>query len=221
MAQAARELQDEIDPHSTMQAAVRLATSNVRGCDAAGIAILRRSGSLETPAYTDEVVLAVDELQECLREGPCVQSAWEDRVVHSGDLAGDPRWPSWGPRVADELGVHSTLCFQLFTRADVLGTLSLYSTTRRAFDEQDRDEGLALAAHVAIAVAASQREQQLTAALDTRTTIGQACGIVMERYHLDAQRAFELLARISSETNIKLRELADTLIDTGHIPTVD
>lgn len=221
MAEAARELQDESTTQTTMEAAVRLAVDHVRGCDAASFTLAKRGGGLETPAHTDELALRADLLQYEIGEGPCIEAAWEERVVHSGDLTGDARWATWGPRVVRELGAHSVLCLQLFTRSDTLGALNLYSRTPNAFGRDDLDVGIALAAHVAVATAASQDQADLTAAIDSRTLIGQATGILMERYGLDAAKAFSLLSRVSSQTNTKVRELAQELVETGQIATID
>lgn len=221
MAAAARELEDEGDTQTTMEVAVRLAVGNVRNCDAASFSLAKRDGHLETPAYTDELALAADLLQYELGEGPCVEAVWEERVVHSADLAGDARWPAWGQRVVRDLRAHSVLSLQLFTHSDTLGALNLYSRTPNAFDRDDLDDGIALAAHVAIATAAAQEHAGLAAAVDTRTVIGQATGVLMERYGLDAAKAFSLLTRVSSQTNTKVRDLARELVETGQITAID
>jgi GAF domain-containing protein len=218
MVEVARELQNESDTRTTMQAAVRLAAENVRGCDAAGITLAHKGGRVETPAYTHDMALAGDLPQYELGEGPCLDAIWHDQIVHSADLAEDPRWPAWASRVAREHEARSMLCFQLFTYGEKLGALNLYSRTPGAFDADDRDDGLALAAHIAVAVAASQQVEQLSLALDTRTMIGQAVGILTERYQVDPQVAFKVLTRVSSHHNIKLRDVARQLIDTGELP---
>lgn len=214
MTSAARELQDEPDPQTTMEAATRLALLEVRGCDAAGISLLRRARRIETPVATGELATAADRLQGELGEGPCLDAVWEERVVHAPDLRTETRWSRWAARMDEDHGGRSVLCFQLFTAADTLGALSLYSRTPRAFDVRARDVGAALAAHVAIAVAAAQRIAQLDEALLSRTRISQACGILMERYQMDSERAFALLTRVSSESNVKISEVARELVET-------
>jgi len=200
-----------------METAVHLAVANIPGCEAAGLSLIRRGGGIETPAATDPIVLAADALQYSLGEGPCLRAAWLERVVHSPDLRADGRWPLWGPRVADDPGVQSVLCLQLFLQDDSLGALNLYSTRRNAFDENDVDEGTALAAHIAIAVSSAETQQHLTRALDARTVIGQGVGIVMERYGIDAASAFRVLVRTSSHANVKLRLIAQELVETGNL----
>jgi ANTAR domain len=77
-----------------------------------------------------------------------------------------------------------------------------------------------LAVFAAITEAAAQI-RQLRTALDSRDVIGQAKGILMERYRLTPDGAFALLARASQDTNVKLREVAAELCRTGSLPGHD
>ncbi|MFS0884834.1 GAF and ANTAR domain-containing protein [Aeromicrobium sp. 179-A 4D2 NHS] len=196
---------------------MQLTLSNIRGCEFAGLSLTTKDGGITTPACSDEVVLRADALQNELGEGPCLRAAWEERVVHSADLTADPRWPVWGPRVAQREGIHSILCVQLFTFEDTLGGMNMYSTRKHGFDASDVDEATALAAHIAIAVSSAETQAHLTRALDARTVIGQAVGIIMERYKLDSSSAFRVLVRTSSHANIKLRRIAQELVETGNL----
>jgi GAF domain-containing protein len=163
----------------------------------------------------------IDAEQFALGEGPCVDALRDLETVSSTDLAADARWPVWGPKVAVEAGVHSCVCFRLFTGGGSLGALSLYSRSRRGFDSVDIDHGLALAAQVAVALEGSEKQRNFDAGLANRTLIGQAVGMVMERYSLDPDTAFRVLARLSSQLNIKLVEIARHLVTTGDLPTGD
>ena len=133
-----------------------------------------------------------------MREGPCFDALEMHERVHSRDLATDTRWPRWGPHVAHEIGVVSVVSYRLFTTADSLGALNLYSRTSEAFDLDDIYNGEALAAHVAVALASSRQAEQLGVAITTRTVIGQAEGILMERFDISADQAFAVLRRVSS-----------------------
>jgi AmiR/NasT family two-component response regulator len=106
----------------------------------------------------------------------------------------------------------------LFTNADSLGALNLYAPRPRGFDAEARGEGLAFAAQAAVALRSAQTEQHLRAAMATRNLIGQAQGILMERFKLTAEQAFAVLSRISQQSNVKLRDVAQRLIDTGETP---
>lgn len=214
MAAAARELQNQDGAEQTVVNAVELLVRNVPGCDAASITLVYGKRRVETPAASDDLAATADRLQAELGQGPALDTLWRHETVYVPDLALDPRWPEWGSRLVAETGTRSVLTFRLFTIQDMIGALSMYSTHADAFTENDKAEGLALAAHIAIAVLAAQRLDHYETALDSRTIIAQACGIAMERFNIDASRAFALLTRMSSTQNVKVREIATEVIRT-------
>jgi len=216
-ATVARALSEE-DVSSTLETSVALATEVLRGCDEASVTLVYRNRKIETPVSTSDIPARGDQLQSELEEGPCLDVVWEHETVSSPDLAKEKRWPTWGPRVVEELGVRSMLCFQLFTRDDSLGALNLYSTRADAFTEEDYLEGGALAAQVAVALVAAREIEHLNIAVAGRTVIGQAQGILMERFGIDADRAFAVLQRVSSHSNRKLYRVADELVTTRRTP---
>jgi transcriptional regulator with GAF, ATPase, and Fis domain len=219
LAAAARDLGSE-DVEHTLEKSVQLAVELIDGCDACGVTLVRRGKSLETPVSTGEMVVRGDALQYELGEGPCMDAVWEHEVVTSPDLANEARWPKWGPRVVEELGARSMMCMQLFTDEHSLGAMNMYAKHPDAFDNNgDLAEGQALAAHVAVALAAAQEIEHLNTALGSRTVIGQAEGILMERFGIDGDRAFEVLRRVSSHTNTKLQHVAWELVQTRKVPT--
>lgn len=220
MASAARELQDQHDPASTVKSAVALLVRNVAGCDSASISLVHGRRRVETPAASDDLAATADRLQAELAEGPALDTLWAVETVYVPDLAADHRWTRWGPRLVEATGTRSVLTLRLFTLNDVIGALSMYSTGPDAFTDEDKAEGLGLAAHIAVAVIAAQRLEQHGAALDSRTVIGQACGMLMERYGIDGDRAFALLTRLSSTQNTKLRDICTQLVETRTLPAL-
>jgi transcriptional regulator with GAF, ATPase, and Fis domain len=220
IAAAARTLSSERDVQHTLAASVGLATELIDGCDEAGVSVVYGRRTIETTAATSDLVATGDKLQYEFQEGPCLDAIWDQETVHSPDLASEVRWPVWGPRVVEELGVRSMLCFRLFTAKDTLGALNLYSRRAGAFTEDDAVEGLALAAHVAVALVSATEIEGLNAAAVNRTVIGQAQGILMERYDIDSERAFSLLRRVSQDSNQRLRWIAAELVRTRKVPGV-
>ena len=71
-----------------------------------------------------------------------------------------------------------------------------------------------LAAHAAAAILASRQGEELQSALSTRDRIGQAKGIIMERYSVDDVRAFEMLRQLSQDSNTRLVDIAERVIET-------
>ena len=113
------------------------------------------------------------------------------------------------------------MCFQLFVVGDQLGAMNLYSRTPHAFDGESEEIGQLLAGHAAIALAGAEHENNLRAGIANRDLIGQAKGILMERYRLTADQAFTALARVSQDLNRKLVDIARELVETGALPTAD
>lgn len=204
--------------HDPLAAIVRAAVSDVAGCVHASITLVDR-GELSTPVASDDEVAEIDACQYQAGEGPCLDAATApDRdaaatvVVH--DLARDPRWPAFA-RAATRRGVCSMVCYQLFAEEEVFGALNLYAPRVRGFTGDDVRLGSLLAAHAATAMAASRREANLRAALDTRDLIGAAKGILMERMKINGGQAFDLLVMASRNTRRKLKDVAEELVATG------
>jgi len=218
LAQASRELHAEPDTQQTMERSVLLATELIPSCDYAGISVVHRNGAIDTPAATDELPRRGDALQYELGEGPCLDAIWHYDTVISANLAEEDRWTKWAPRVAAELGVWSMLCLRLFTSTELVGGLNLYSKEMDAFDEDDAYTGTYLAAQIAVAVAETQQQDGLRIGALNRTIIGQAQGILMERYNIDAEEAFNVMRRVSQDNSIKLIRVADELVRTRRTP---
>ena len=218
LAHAAREMQGEANASLTMDSVVRIGVDLVAGAEHAAISLVHGHGRIDTPAASDDVARRVDELQYEFGEGPCLDAIHLEERVHSPDIAADLRWHGWGRRVAEELGIRSMLCFRLFTNEETRGALNFYSSQPDGFSPEDSENGLGLAAHAAIAVTAAFEIEQLQAGIDSRDLIGQAKGILMERFGLDSGRAFAVLARVSQQSNLKLRDVSSELVRTRDLP---
>jgi GAF domain-containing protein len=219
LAVLARDIQSQDDVLHATESICRAAVEMIGQHGFAAVTLVHRAGTVETAAATSDVARRGDALQYELREGPCLDAAWHEKQVYSGDLRSESRWPTWGPRTAEELGVGSMLCTRLFTNESTLGALNLYSVELDAFTAEDQDRAQLLAAHSAVAVASAQQVETLKIAIDHRTTIGTSIGIVMERFDLDGDEAFLLLRRLSSTANRKIYDIASELVLTRRLPT--
>ena len=217
LADASRSMQDGENTQETLDTVVLVATEIIRGCDLVGISIVNRDG-IDTPAGSGEKLRRIDELQFTLQEGPCYDALRTHEVIHSRDLAHDGRWPRWGPLVASEVGVVCIVSYRLYTSEDTIGALNLYSLEPDAFDDDDINNGEALAAHVGVALAASQNIENLKMAINNRTVIGRAEGILMERFNILPDQAFAVLRRVSQRRNVKLNRVAAELVLTRETP---
>lgn len=211
----ARDMSESAGLSDTLQVAVRGATALVANADSAGISMVHAGRRIETPAATDSACRRGDELQYELGEGPCLQSIYQQETVRSDDLSTEDRWPTWSRRVVDELGFRSMLCLQLFITHDTLGALNLYSHQVDAFDADDEATALALAAQVAVALSAAKEFESLESTVASRTVIGQAQGMLMQRYKMTPHESFAVLARESQASNRRLRAIAEDIVRNG------
>ncbi|MEH3032823.1 MAG: GAF and ANTAR domain-containing protein [Aeromicrobium erythreum] len=205
-------------PTETVQRIVESALIPL-GADAVGVLVLRARGRAETAAATDEAVAHVHALQVELGEGPCLDVGVEvDAGRRIDDTATEVRWPRWCHRAADE-GYRSVLSASLVTTDRGYGSLNAYARRPAAFDPGDESVATAFARHAAVALAAATDVHGLRQAVDGRQRIGTAMGILMQRYGLDADRAFEVLRRTSQERNVKLQEVARQVVEQrGALP---
>ncbi|HZX08762.1 GAF and ANTAR domain-containing protein, partial [Kribbella sp.] len=174
----------------------------------------------EVAAVTDPVVAEIYELQINEKNGPLVTAMRDQVPVLVRDTSTDDRWPVWAGKVA-ALGVRSVLDIPLAARGEpprAAGVLGLYSLDADAFAADDVAVAHIVARHAAVALASARKEAALAQAVDARKLVGQAMGILMERYDIDADRAFAVLRRYSQDTNTKLRDVAQQLIDTRKLP---
>lgn len=206
---------NESDVEHTLDRVVEYA-QHATACDDAGLMLLHGRGRVETAVATNERVMQADKLQTALGEGPCIRAIWNRDVFVVDDTSTDERFPEWGPKVAD-LGLRSILTVRLHTLNSTVGALNLYGNEPGAFDEDDCDVADIFGRHASIALASAREEDGLRQAIGARHLIGQAQGILMERFGLDADRAFALLRRYSRDNNVKLREVARRIIDSGRL----
>jgi hypothetical protein len=207
----------------TLQAIVDLAVTTIDGCDLAGI-FTTVGDQVATSVYSDQLVVEVDDLQQASGEGPCLDAVAQDATFYAEDLMDDARWAIFGPKSVS-VGVRCALAFSLVANGTP-GALNLYARYPQAFGATDRAKGVIFATLASLALSGAlthededRRAENLHMALGTRELIGQAQGILMEREHITSRQAFDILRRASQHLNIKLREVAQDLVDTGERPS--
>jgi GAF domain-containing protein len=202
-------------PHTvpeTLEAIAQTARISVPGFDHVGISLMHRDGTVETMAATDDLVRDLDDVQYSLGEGPCVSSLHEESVIVVDHLRHSQRWPRYVPQ-ALERGLKAQLALRLYVdEHGTIGGINLYSTEQEEVEPHAPEIAEVFAAHAAVTLGKAQELDQLQHAIRSRQQIGEAVGIVMERYRLDQASAFNFLVRISSQTNTKLRDIAAGVI---------
>ncbi|WP_046317682.1 GAF and ANTAR domain-containing protein [Mycobacterium sp. UM_Kg1] len=179
----------------------------------AGVTLATARGEVQTPWATDRYPALLDDVQRRLGDGPCLAAAWEHHVVRVDDIACEQRWPSFCREVLATTPIRSILAFELFTGQDTTGALNFYAESAHAFDGDAVEVGLILATHAALAWHMVRRDEQFRSALASRDVIGQAKGMLMERFSIDAVQAFELLKRLSQSSNTPLAEVAQQVVN--------
>jgi hypothetical protein len=212
VSEVAASLRLPMDLDEALERITGSAVDTIPGIDHASLSVTTKAGKIQTLAPTDPVATRADQLQYDLREGPCYEAVDGAPVLEVDDLASDLRWPAYGPKAAAAFGLGSQVAFQFLAEPHGRGALNLYANQPHAIDGETRQLGEMFAELAAVALGWSRQDQTLQEALSTRELIGQAIGIVMERYRLDADRAFAFLVRTSQAGNVKLRDVATGII---------
>lgn len=213
-----KELSAEDNPDAMLNRVVELACRWVPGAQQASVC--QRSGDagrLRTLAATGGEASSCDTIQRDTEQGPAFDATVEHVTVHVEDLAGETRWRLFTSQARD-LGTRSILACELPLTRGGAATLNLYSSRPRAFTAIAELIAPVFAARASIALAYADEVHHLHRAIESRQTIGQALGILIERHHLTPDQAFELLASASKTSHIKLRDLAARISDTGENP---
>lgn len=219
LAQMSRTLLAQTTVQQTLDQVVHHAVGLVDNCDNAGVLVLSDRSRVSTLAASSALVHHSDQAQDNAGEGPCFDAAREtEQVYRIADMNDtENRWPTYAPK-ARELGIGSMMGFLLFTEEGTLGALNMYSDRARAFTDRSEQVGWILASHAAVAFSSARSSAQLHTAMETRNEIGEALGIVMERYKVTEDDAFTVLKKTSQDRNIKLRDIARAIVQTGEIP---
>jgi GAF domain-containing protein len=180
----------------------------------AGILLMGGRRKSETVVSSSPRAIEAHELQINMGEGPCLDVLKVDQpsTFVVGDTESDRRFPRWGPEAA-RLGLKSVLSAVLQTSERRFGSLNVYSDRPHVFSREDAEVIEVFSRQAARAITAVEESVGLTRALDSRKLIGQAQGILMERFKLTEDRAMAYLMRVSQDQNRKLRDVARRVVE--------
>lgn len=214
MAEMSRNIAQTSSLDETLLGVTSACVELIPGTAGASILIVEGPEKYGSLAPTSELMGRLDALQHRFQQGPCWDAATADPATRAPDLRTDDRWPDFAP-AAVEAGILSMLSFRLFTFDSRVGALNLFSEKVDAFSDESETAAGMLATQAATALIANDRALQFRSALASRDIIGQAKGMLMERFDVDAVRAFELLARVSNDSNVPLAEIAERVVEKG------
>ena len=196
-----------------------LAVRAVPAAAFAGITMIVE-GETRTGVFTDPTSPEIDQAQYDQDSGPCLDAFRTGETFVIDDTSSDTRWPAFAA-AAHAAGVASTLSLPLRVEHSALGALNLYSRDVAAFPadvaSSAGDFAIPAAAVLANAQAfwdAQQLSAGLTEAMAFRAGIEQAKGILMATQRCGPDDAFELLVKASQRENVKLRVIAQRIVDT-------
>ena len=204
-------------PSEVLDEVTEGAVKMLDGVDHAGVTLMRRpspsrrTNNLESVATTSPVPRQFDVLQHQHGQGPCFDAIWTHQTVRIADVASELRWPDVMAAALEQSPIRSLLSIQLYTDGQELGALNLFSDTAGGIDDETEDQAFNLATHAAIALSGARRGEQFRSAIASRDLIGQANGMIMERFDLDAIAAFGLIRTLSQEMNVPVTEVARRL----------
>ncbi|MDT5006791.1 MAG: hypothetical protein QOJ24_3967 [Mycobacterium sp.] len=197
----------------------------VPGADAVSITVLS-DPEPRTAACTDDLMLGLDREQYTAGRGPCLEAAQTRQAVRVSTDVEQQRWPEF-VAAARQQGVLASLSSPLIVapahdedEGELVGSLNIYSRSTAAFDPFDDLLVRLYTVTASQAITNARRWQssretvtQLEAALNSRSVIDQAKGAVRTRTGCTADEAFATLVDLSQRKNIKLRDVAQQLLD--------
>ncbi|MBI2700367.1 GAF and ANTAR domain-containing protein [Mycobacterium gordonae] len=208
------ELQRSRDPDfgTVLRDIIAMTVAAIPGAQYLGVTVFGDGGMVRTLAANHRYPSLSDAVHRDVGEGPCLSAARERRIVCIDDLATDRRWPRYRDAALERTRVRSIISFPLCGDDSAPAAFSCYAELPWAFTEESLELGLIYAAHTSLAWNVLHGQQHFHAALVSRDVIGQAKGILMERFQISAAAAFSMLRQLSQESNTKLVHIAEKVI---------
>lgn len=201
-------------------AVCRLAVATVDGCDHASI-MLRKGGKFWTSASSDVVAAMADAFERELGEGPCVDAIEVETADLTPDLTKNPRWPRFSLRLLQETPIRGMAGFRIQLDGRKVGALNIFSDTPGKLTDASVNQCAILSAFISVALTAVERGSQmgnLRHGLDTNREIGKAVGLLMAIHGVSDEEAFDMLAKTSQDMNIKLAQVAHSVLEDVRTP---
>jgi GAF domain-containing protein len=204
---------------AVLEEVLRTGSKVVPGIRHVAVSVVGQRQQCEVLASTGELPRRFESLQSALAEGPTLDAVRGIDPIVVGERDVVERWPQFGSR-ASQCGLRSIVSVRLSWADRVLGALTVYSDDAEPVPEAGLEFVQAFAAQCSATLAFARKADQMEVAMLTRQQIGQAVGVLMERFGLSPEAAFNYLRRVSQTRNVKLRDVARSLVRTGELPLV-
>jgi transcriptional regulator with GAF, ATPase, and Fis domain len=199
------------------------ATLVVSGCDHASL-LVRRDGRYVTVGASDRIAQQVDDLERMAGDGPCVDAIEEETPQIETDLTSPTQWPQLAARMVAETPVRGAMGFRILVDKRKTGALNLFSDKPNMFDTESAGQAIVLASFASVAinaVASGEDVSTLRRGLLSNREIGKAVGMLMMLHGVNEHDAFDILRRYSQDLNIKLADVARTVIENRGKPVFE
>jgi len=195
-----------------------LSTSVVSDGLSCGMSLRQRGRPTQATACSDAVASMADQVQFQTGDGPGLHAIRHARPVRIDDTSRQDRWPRFCHRAA-ELGIRSCYAVPLVADGEPIGALMLYARRPFAFGQQETRRAAKFARHASGALTLALRmascldlNDQLKSWMISRAVIDQAVGVIMATERCPQDKALALLRSVSQNTNVKLRDLAASIV---------
>ena len=209
---------------TVMETIAQLTKRTIPGASEVSVTCVER-GEPKTVAFTGRLAVDLDERQYARGHGPCLASVEGGEPIVINDMHSEHRWREWSNE-AVERGAGSSLSIPVPVQREVMAALNIYSTDPNAFDADSIELATTFSAYAGVALAnmhlyqaQGQMAEQLQNAMQSRAVIEQAKGILMGERQCRAEQAFDILIALSQDTNRKLRDVAQALVDQANRPS--
>ncbi len=196
------------------------ATLVVTGCDHASL-LVRKDGRYVTVGASDSIAQHIDDMERLAGDGPCVDAIEEETPQIETDLNNPTQWPNLAARMVAETPVRGAMGFRILVDKRKTGALNLFSDKANVFDTEAAGQAIVLASFASVAInAVAQGEDvsTLRRGLLSNREIGKAVGMLMMLHGVDEQEAFDVLRRYSQDLNVKLADVARSVIENRGKP---
>jgi transcriptional regulator with GAF, ATPase, and Fis domain len=217
IADLVRSVCDESRPHpeEVLERFALLASTHIQEVADASVVLVAGKRGIRPSAASGGFPHLIDEIQAQALEGPAFDAIEQRQTIRVDDLAADTRWPRFTQRVLSQTPVRSMLCYRIHTELHDYGVLSLHAHKPHGFDADAAELGRLLATHAAVTLHNVHRGRQFRSALGSRDIIGQAKGMLMERYDVGAGAAFSLLTKLSQESGKPVVVVAKEVVEAS------
>ncbi|MDT5319355.1 MAG: hypothetical protein QOD88_1877 [Mycobacterium sp.] len=196
------------------------ATLVVNGCDHASL-LVRHGGRYITVGASDRIAQRIDDMERIVGDGPCVDAIEEETPQIETDLTTPNQWPQLAARLVAETPVRGAMGFRILVDRRKTGALNLFSDKPNVFDTEAAGQAIVLASFASVAINAIAQGEDVSTlrrGLLSNREIGKAVGMLMMLNGVDEHEAFDVLRRYSQDLNIKLAEVARTVIENRGKP---